>query len=207
MTRFVTNSVLLPTGEISKRTFVSIHLSRLRAFQADPSHTTWRLTSLRITGLRGRAHRLSVPQSSSERDPRDHPADSRPRRSLIARRSLNQEIRPEHSPRKLLELVIVFDEKSDERVLWRFSALGGSKTVRYGRPCRTRGARRVFHDPGRLLIPNVGSEDLKFLLAAEKQLKESLAPARGGSNGVPSGLHEAAVVIDRDRGRGLVTRE
>jgi hypothetical protein len=104
----------------------------------------------------------------------------------------------------VLELVIVFDEKPDERVLWRFSALGGSKTVRYGLPCRTRVARRVFHDPGRLLIPNVGSEDLKFLLAAEKQLKESrsLAPARGGSNGVPSGLHEAAVFIDRDRGRG-----
>src|SRR5712691_5815777 len=87
-----------------------------------------------------------------------------------------------------------------------FRLLVGSKTVRYGLPCRTRVARRVSHDPGRLLIPNVGSEDLKFLLAAEKQLKKTPVPrpARGGSNGVPSGLHEAAVVIDRDRGRGLV---
>ena len=59
-----------------------------------------------------------------------------------------------------------------------FRLLVGSKTVRYGLPCRTRVARRVFHDPGRLLIPNLGSEDLKFLLAAEKQLKESRSLAR-----------------------------
>ena len=54
-------------------------LSRVRAFQADPSDTARRLTTLRITGLRGRAPRLSVSQPSSHRDPRDHPADPRPR--------------------------------------------------------------------------------------------------------------------------------